>query len=499
VTSNLAFINGILLTPDAGASPAQALAVRDGRIVAIGADKEIRRHVSADTEIVDLAGRTLMPGFIDAHTHLIGIGVQRRLHVDLGGARSVKDVLATVAQAAGEKENGQWILGGGWDESVWKRAVFPTRTELDRATPDHPVALMRVDGHMMCVNSRAMEAVALPDDARLVDRANGWVREAAVEVIENAVRPDREAMRKALEAEIAHVNSLGITCVHETCGLEMWDLFASLRSEKRLRVRINIFSEDLDGLDDARTGPPNEWLSIGALKLIADGSIGARTAALSAPYADAPGGSGMLNFSQKELTRRVRKGRERGLQVMIHAIGDRAIDVALDAFEAAGVTPADRARIEHLELPAQAHLARMRERGVIASMQPNFTQWSGPGRMYATRLGEDRDSLIDPHRRVLDADVALAFGSDWMPPGPLYGMDAAVNAPHPAQRVSAAEALRAYTAGGAYAGFAESIMGALCAGNLADLVVLDGNPLTEAGRLNRLKVEQVYIGGRKVA
>ncbi len=183
---------------------------------------------------------------------------------------------------------------------------------------------------------------------------------------------------------------------------------------------------------------------------------------------------------------------------MTHAIGDRAITSTLDAYEAAGVTEADRARIEHCELPGEKHLDRMAATGVICSMQPNFIQWSGPGRLYERRLGAARDASIDPHRRVIDAGVRLAFGSDHMPLGPVAGIHRAVNAPHDAQRIGVAEALRAYTAGGAYAGFAEADRGTIEAGGVADLIVLSGNPFRCERSIDSLTVQRTYVGGRLV-
>jgi predicted amidohydrolase YtcJ len=497
--ADVIFEGGTILTFNARHERPRALAVGGGRILGLGSVEAVRAHAAPATAHVDLTGRCLMPGFVDAHTHLVGIGARRRLQVDLTSACSLDEMLATLADAAASRDEGVWIMGYGWDESAWEACAYPTRVDLDRSAPRHPVAVTRVDGHFMSVNSKALEAVALEADAPAVDRANGWVRERALGAFEEAFAPPREDLLDALEAEIAHALSLGITGVHEMCDAPSLGLFGELsrRGCLRLRARLAATGMDVDAFARRREELCSDTLSLDALKIVADGSIGARTAALTDAYADGDT-AGAMKVCRDDMLRMVRSARKGDLQVIVHAIGDRAITEVLAAFEAAGISPEDRARIEHCELPSEAHLRQMRRMGIVASMQPNFTHWSGPGGMYQRRLGSERDARIDPHRRVLEAGIALAFGSDHMPLGPLCGIHRAVHAPHEAQRIDVAEALRAYTSGSAYAGLAESDTGMLRPGGRADVVVLSGDPLGGDQALDALSVEQTYVAGRKV-
>jgi predicted amidohydrolase YtcJ len=233
------------------------------------------------------------------------------------------------------------------------------------------------------------------------------------------------------------------------------------------------------------------------MKVFADGSIGAGTAALSGPYLDRPG-EGQLNYTDEELLQLVQEAHAHGWQVLAHAIGDRAIEQVLRAYGRVGVTAADRYRIEHFELAGDEQLERAARLGLIASMQPNFLKWAKPGDLYEARLGKERTSRISPHRLALDSGLKLALGSDCMPLGPLFGIHQAVNAPHPAQRLTVEEAIQGYTLGGAYASFEEGLKGSLEPGKLADLVVLAGDPFEQPQSLEELQVEMTFIGGELV-
>ncbi len=496
------FTNGRVLTLADAPARAQALAVRSGRIVSVGANEDARALAGEGTREVDLAGRALLPGFVDAHTHLLRTGMERTFYLDLNGARSADEVFQRVEAAAREREPGAWVVGRGWDESGWHDGRYPTKAALDRVAPRHPVALIRVCGHILSANSQALDRVPLPADPHTVDFAHGWLREEAAWALLDHIEPALDERVQALAAGITYAHACGITSIHEIADLAAIQAYSRLKRSGRLtlRVRLNVRHALLDHL--IATGLAGEFgdglLRLGALKLFADGSIGARNAALKQPYADAPETSGQLNHAPEELLRWLKKGHEAGFQLMTHAIGDRAISTVLEAYEAVGVQPGDRARVEHLELPDEADLEKMSRLGVVASMQPNFVQWSGPGQMYEARLGKAREARIDPHRVVLDAGVPLAFSSDSMPVGPLYGMHLAVNAPHDAQRVTVEQALHAYTLGGAYAGFSEAELGSLAPGKRADLVVLDRDPLAHPDALDRLEVAQVYVGGERV-
>lgn len=501
MAADLVFRGGTVLTLESAPARAEALAVRDGKVLALGTNADAASWIGAGTRVVELEGKALLPGFIDAHTHLLRSGLERTRYLALDDCRSREELFERVAAAVREREGGRWVLGRGWDESAWAQARYPTRAELDAISGRHPIALIRVCGHIVCVNSAALRANPPPRDPSAVAAGQGWLREEAAWSFLAALEPELEERLAGLEAGIARAHALGITCVHDVVDRPALEAYARLkrRGGLALRVRLHLRHDLLEPL--RALGLSGEFgdasLRIGALKLFADGSLGARNAALEEPYADDPDHSGQLNHAPQALADWVRRGREAGLQLAVHAIGDRAIGAVLDAFEAGGVAPGERARIEHLELPTAAHLERMARLGVIASMQPNFLRWSGPGKLYERRLGPEREAAIDPHRRVLDAGVRLAFGSDGMPLGPLYGLHLAVHAPHPSQRLSLEEALRAYTLGGAYAGFAEEELGSLTPGKQADLIVLD-NPFTAQERLQDLEVEQVYLAGERV-
>jgi len=482
---------------------AEALAIRAGRILAAGSNEEIRRLAGPTTEIVDLKGRALLPAFIDAHMHLVSLGLKETGYLlDLSEASSLDEALELVREAARERGGGAWVLGRGWDESRWPERRYLTREDLDRVAPKNPVALSRVDGHLLVANTQALKLVPIEAAPEEFDPERGILRERAVERFRAQISPEPEEIERAIRAAVRVAHSLGVTSVHDVVRAEHIRAYQRLHraGELKLRVRLNPTMEQLDALIGAgfMTGFGDELLKWGAIKLFADGSIGARNAALFGPYADEPSTRGKLNYPQEELEALVKRAHENGFQLMIHAIGDRAIGAALDALESAGVGPKDRARIEHFELPTEEQLERAEKLGVIASMQPNFVQWSGPGGLYETRLGPERDARIDPHRAVIEKGIALAFGSDGMPFGPLYGLHLAVNAPHAQQRLSVEEAVHAYTLGGAYAGFSEGEVGSIEPGKWADLVVLSEDPTAACEHIAQIRVEETYLAGERV-
>ena len=481
----------------------EALAVRDRRIEAIGSAEEIRRWIGPETEVVELEGRALLPGFIDAHMHLVSQGLKETNHyLDLSGVSSPEDTLDKVHEAVRSRGTDEWVLGRGWDESRWSSRRYLTRQDLDRVAPQNPVALSRVDGHLLVANSQALLRITIEVPPEEFDPERGLLRERAVDQFLAQVQPSPEEIERAILAAVRLAHSLGVTSVHDVVTPEHVRAYQRLhhRGELALRVRLQIVVERLDELIalGLATGFGDEMLRLGAIKIFSDGSIGARNAALLEPYEDEPSTAGKLNYLQSELNALTKRAQENGFQLMIHAIGDRTIEAALDALGHAGVEPGDRARIEHFELPTEVQLERAQALGVVASMQPNFVQWSGPGRLYETRLGPERDARIDPHRAVLEWGIPLAFGSDGMPFGPLYGIHWAVNAPHPHQRLTVEEALHAYTLGAAYAGFDENTLGSLEPGKLADLIVLSEDPGEARGRLRELRVEETYLGGELV-
>ncbi|MGQ0536167.1 MAG: amidohydrolase [Methanobacteriota archaeon] len=499
----LLFLNGPILTMDPERPRAEAVLFSAGRVAAVGSERTLLSRKDAETRVVDLSGRCLVPGFVDAHTHLSRFGAQRaRLGLGKQEAGSREQALAAVERRVRATPAGKWVVGHSWDESGWSDRRYLTRAELDRIAPDRPVLLLRVCTHMAVANAAALERLDLAPDH--VDAATGLLREAAVVEAVNQLEPPLAERRTLHRGACEDVFAAGITSVHDICDADdvrLWQAGPDLGPQPRatLNLREPLFPH-AEGLG-LSTSFGNPHVRLGGIKLFLDGSLGARTAAVSSGYAGHPSERGELLYSRDDLLALARKVHRAGLQLVMHAIGDAAIDVALGAVEAAQREHprADaRHRIEHCELASDEAIARMGDLGVVASMQPNFVgNWSGPGALYEQRLGREWHGRDNRMRRMLDHGVALAFGSDGMPYGPLYGVASAVAAPGKEQRISVEEALAAYTRGGAYAGFAEREVGMFREGMLADAVVLPEDP-RRAKEIAKVHVDETFLGGVSV-
>lgn len=476
-----------------------AVAIAGDRILAVGRGEELLAYAGENALRIDLKGRAVLPGFIDAHVHLMHTGlVESGWRIDLAN-RSRDEVVAALRDAARSRGVGEWVVGSGWDESDWKDRRYLVREELDRVTTAIPVLAVRKDGHLLTANARALDVLPESAPERWVDREAGHLREAAAIEMLDRVVPDRATSAEALSAAARLCHRLGVTSVHTMSRLRHVPALMAGRSERRLRVTICPEVASLDRLEAVglETGFGDPWLRFGGVKIFADGSIGARNAAVSEPFRG--GETGELNHEDAVLASMIRAAEDAGWQTVIHAIGDRAIGQVLDAHEAVGTDPALRHRIEHFELPREAQLDRAVRLGLCISMQPNFIgNWSGPESLYVDRLGEERDRASNPLRRVVDGGLPLAFGSDGMPVSPLYGLHSAVNAPYPDQRLTVEEAIACYTAGGAWFGFEEAVKGKIEPGMLADLVVLDDDPPLEPERIVERTVEMTFVGGERV-
>jgi len=468
----------------------EAVAVRDGSVVRVDSAYEVDFLVGATTDVVDCGGRTLLPGFVDAHTHMLQLG-QYQVYADLSDAESLDDAVATLdADAPRDRE---WLLGFGWDESAWPEGRYLTREDLDAVSDEEPVAALRVDMHTAAVNSVALDALDVdpsdPDVRTENGEPTGVLVEGAVDPLWDVTEADREEARELLSAARDYAHEHGVTAVHdmvrESPAPRVYREL-DLADELDLRVRINYWTDHLDSLADAglASNHGSEFVRVGAVKSFTDGSFGGRTAKLSEPYADADAsdadaesdGRGEWVVDPDELQGFVDRADDLGMQFTAHAIGDEAIDAALDAYESTEAPGDARHRVEHVELVTDEQVERFADLGVVASCQPNFLQWAQPDGLYDQRLGEARRKQSNRYRALLDAGVNLAFSSDTMPMDPLLGVSLAASAPAEGQRLSVTEALRAYTLGGAYAGFDEDRMGTVEAGKHADLVVLDGDP-----------------------
>ncbi|WP_380678070.1 amidohydrolase [Salinigranum sp. GCM10025319] len=513
----------------------EAVAVRDGRIVRLTTAYDVDFLVGTDTHVVDLGGRPVLPGFVDAHTHLPMVG-RRLVHADLAvDSRSKaidrlreRAVDLAVEDTGGDRGRGKdggdpWIQGFGYDESRWDDDRYLAREELDAVSDSLPLVAFREDMHVASVNSVALDHLGLAagdhgGDVRGEEDATGVLVEEAVDAVWEAVAPSKDETRALLTAAQRYANERGVTGVHDMVRRSHAPgVYRDLEREGELslRVRLNYWSDHLDALREVglRTNHGAGLVRVGAIKTYTDGSFGGRTAKLSEPYADAETGDrdaenrGQWVVPPAELNEIVRDADEAGFQVAAHAIGDEAVDAVLDAF--ASVTNTDegdggdtsdsdrkRHRIEHVELADDAAIERMADLGVVASVQPNFLKWAGEGGLYERRLG-DRRTETNRYRDMREAGVAVAFGSDCMPLDPLLGVHHAVNAPHDDQRLSTIEALRAYTYGGAYAGFDEDRLGTVAVDNRADLVALDGSPWA-ADRIDDIEPVLTVVDGRVV-
>ena len=501
----------------------EALAVRDGRIVRLGAAYEIDFLNGVRTTEIDLAGRVLLPGFVDAHVHLGMVG-RYLVNADLRVADSPADCVDLLEERA-EGTNDEWVLGFGFDESTWREGErrYPTREDLDRVSEERPVVAFREDMHIAAVNSVVIDRFIdemPPEDVHEEDgEPTGVIVEEAVDVLYREIEPGPERTRELLLAAQDEANRLGVTGVHDMVrnspapGVYR-DL--ELAGDLTLRVRINYWADHLDALIEAglRTNHGSEFVRTGAIKTFTDGSFGGRTAKLSFPYADgadqrsAGNGSGARRdgaeetgqwvVPPKELEGIVGKADDAGFQVTAHAIGDEAIGAVLDAYEGTADPAGSRHRVEHVELATDEHVERFAESGVVASMQPNFLKWAGEGGLYEARLGAERRGATNRFPTFLDAGVPLAFGSDCMPLDPLLGVHQAVNPPAENQKLSVTDALRAYTLGAAYAGFDEDRLGTVEVGKRADFTVLDRSPWEHPGDIENIEVALTIVDGEVV-
>ncbi|MFO8060461.1 MAG: amidohydrolase [Bacillota bacterium] len=509
-SADLILHNGRVLTMDA-AETAGAVAIDGERIICVGEDDEVLRLATGETEVVNLRGLAVLPGFIDTHVHFVSTGMRLHHMVDLTGLHSLPDLLQLIGGEAGEKEPGEWILGWGFDHFALEERRYPTIEELDRAAPHNPVFLRRRDGHSSILNSAGLDTLNLsPEtggfnvDAR--GRPTGVLQATANSTANGKMQKMMEAPemgRQACAAAAREAASVGITTLHALTGgnPDGPEGRAMELAEKSLPVRLVKYFQTTDVAAVLEAGLPR----IGGCILI-DGSIGSQTAALMEPYSDDPGTRGVLYFEQGELDEFIRTAHTAGLQVAVHAIGDRAIEQALSAYEAVlndpAVPPRDhRHRIEHFLIPTADQMRRARALGITPAMQPAFEHfWGGAQGLYAQRLG-DRVARTNPLRALFDLGINVGGGSDSLvtPMNPLLGIHSAVNHPNPEHRLSPEEAVRLFTVNAAYQAFEEADKGSICRGRLADLVLLSADPTSAPPvQIRDIEVVATINGGRFV-
>jgi predicted amidohydrolase YtcJ len=505
--------------------PNSAIIVNRSKIVDVGPCEKVK--IPKDAEILDVKGKTVIPGFIDSHTHFILMGVRTLSTLDLSKAKSLAEVVDQVSVRLSEMSVGSWLTGHGWDESEWPEKRYPIKNDLDPVSRENPVILTPCYGHLMVANSYALELAKITketsnppggkiDRDSMTNEATGILREEAMDLIDIVkppitIKESLSGLEKACEIAL----SWGCTSIHDL-GSDAIDIntYQTALEKGILKVRAYIMPDAqftdvmLDGLETLgiRTRFGNDFLRIGSVKFYIDGSMGARTAVFSEPYADEPSTYGIFAVPPDLLKERVIRAHKIGMQVAIHAIGDRAIEVALDAIEAAIEREPGRDhrhRIEHCEILTEDQLIRIKQLGVIPAMQPNFVgEWGQPGGMYEQRLGLKRLKSCNPYRRLLDEGIKVAFGSDsgYCPPwpfNPIYGVWAAINHPIQENRISLENAIKCYTLNGAFASFDENIKGSIEPGKLADITVLSEDLIKFPSEdIKDVKVELTMVGGK---
>lgn len=524
-----------------------AIAVGQGEILGAGTDAAMRaRFQGPATHMTDLHGAFVMPGFNDAHAHL-GMGGRLLLSVDLLGVRSLAEMQARIRAAAQKIPPGQWLTGGGWDHTLWAGGRLPDRQDIDAAAGGHPAIFVRVDGHIAVADSAALAAAGITSatqapEGGAIDHGpdgepTGILRETAQELV-HVPDPTPAQRRRGLELALQDAYSHGVTTVQDFSDWDDFLVFEQMEKEGRLPVRIAEwlrFADPLNVEEEQRAHHPttDRMLRTTMLKGFMDGSLGSRTAAMNAPYADDPGNAGIPRYTQAELNAMAVQRAMAGFQMGFHAIGDRAVEMALNAFalaeQAAGPSqfPAPHAgpgpqaqmvrmrippsalryRIEHSQVVGPGDFARYKQLGVIASMQPNHLltdmAWAG------ARLGPERSKYAYAWKSFLDAGVPLAYGTDYPvePIAPFRGVYASVTRMneagtmtfHPEQKLTMGETLYAYTQGSAYAEFAETWKGKLAPGYVADFVVLDRDlTAIPPHDIPGTKVLRTVVGGRTV-
>ncbi len=547
VKADAIYVHANIYTGVAGASSfhelqrAQALALRGDRILAVGSEADILKLKGTATTVVDLKGHFLMPGFNDAHMHLTNAGF-KRLTVDLTGTRSLEEFRERIRKRVETAEPTEWITGSGWDETLWPVKEIPSRWDIDEVTLDHPVYMERIDGHVAAANTLALKLSRVtlaskdPEGGEIgrdsTGQPNGILRETAKEMVKSVIpAPTPAKRRQAIEAALLDIARSGVTSVQDNSDSEngeaYWDdfrIFEQLEQEGKLTVRISEwipFAAPLETLKQRRDAHPqgDSMLHTGMLKAYLDGSLGSHTAALLLPYSDDASNSGLPRSDQATLNQMTQDRLAAGFQIGFHAIGDKAVQMGLDAFaeaEKAARTKGTKAydgtenyrlRIEHAQVTNPAQVARFRELKVIASMQPSHLltdmHWA------PARLGPARAAHSYAWAEFLNHGITLAFGTDYPvePVAPFRGLYAAVTRKSedgkleyfPEQRLTIDQAIAAYTTGSAYAEFTEKDKGILAPGKLADFVVLDRDlTAIPAEQILGTRVLRTVVGGKTV-
>ncbi len=518
--ADLVLINGKIWTVNDKQPETEAVAILGNRIVAVGSTQEVRKWAGASTKVIDLQGKRVTPGFNDSHVHFFD-GGRGLASVQLRDAKTPEEFRNRIRDFAAKSPKSRWVLNGNWDHENWNPPNLPTRQLIDAVTPDNPVFINRLDGHMCLANSLALKLAGVtretpdPPGGTIVRDASGEptgvLKDAAMSYVYKVIpAPSEDEMAEAIRAALAYAAENGVTSVQDmSASPDVFAVYQKLLASGELTVRVSGHQplSEWQRLSRAgvRAGFGNDKLKIGALKGFADGSLGSTTALFFDPYLDAPKTSGLPSdemFPESKMLNNILNADKAGLQIAVHAIGDKANKTILDFFaevEKQNGQRDRRFRIEHAQHLRPEEIKRFGSQRVIASMQPYHA--IDDGRWAENRIGPQRAKGTYAFRSLLDAGATLAFGSDWFvaPMEPMMGIYAAVTRrtldgkrPQgwvPEQKITVAEAVRAYTMGSAYASFDEKIKGSIEPGKLADLAVLSADIF---------KINPVEIGKTKV-
>jgi predicted amidohydrolase YtcJ len=528
------FVNGKIWTVDRAHPEAEALAVANGRIVAVGRNDDVKKLAGSTTKTIDLGGRRVVPGFYDSHVHLLGGGL-RLAEVALKDAKDEAEFGKRLKEFDAKLPRDRWLLGGEWDHDRAFDGRLPDATMLDKYVAERPVCLRRYDGHMALVNSRVLKLANItaetPDPPGGViyrkpgtKEPTGLLRDNAMGLVDRLIPATTdEEIVEAVRGALDEARQVGVTSVQDMDGSgstirrKLFRHYQRLEREGTLTLRIDLRWPlgEWRALADlgVQANYGSDWVRIGGLKGFVDGSLGSSTAKMFEPFVNEPGSTGVYVTPLEKLRRDITEADKAGLSIAVHAIGDRANAELLDIFAevAKANGPRDRRfRIEHAQHVRPQDFARFAELGVIASMQPYHA--IDDGRWAEGRIGTKRCASSYANRSMLDAGAKLAFGSDWSvaPLSPILGIDAAVNrrtldGKHaggwfPEQKITIAEAIEAYTLTSAHAAFQDKDRGSLAAGKLADFVVLSRDILAadQRDRIAETGVVMTVVGGKVV-
>lgn len=498
----------------------------DGKVVEVG-DLDLKENYEG--VLIDGEGKTMLPGLIDAHGHVMGLGFQQ-LEVNLSGIATLEETLSTIEEYANENPDLEWILGRGWNQTLWPQNEFPTASDIDKVVSDRPVWLSRVDGHAGWGNTMAMRLAGVsqdtpdPQGGKIIrdprGNATGIFIDAAEGYINAIIPPDSDSKRKlALEKALEKMASEGITSVHDAgVGVQTWDLYKNFADQEKLTTRIYGMVSGAGSTFDtlSANGPiesyADDMLALRSVKLYSDGALGSRGAAMIEPYSDDPGNKGLLFVSQDEMNSMASKVMGKGFQANIHAIGDAGNQQVLNAIEYGKSQHGDqglRNRIEHAQIVALDDIPRFKELDIIASMQP--THATSDKNMAEDRVGSQRIKGGYAWQTFLDQGTIVAAGSDFPVEysNPFFGLYSAVTRKghdgepeggwYPEESLSREQALRAFTLDAAYAGHQEEVLGSLEPGKWADFILIDQDYFNApASELWKIQVLETWVSGKKV-